>query len=373
MDSRVRWGVLAVWIFLFAYAGTQGDAAYAQGTLSGHNALTTSLSNLDLSTLSVSDTLTVTYKVDRLSISSRSIYSTTGWTSVGFRMSSPIGGITLASSASFAPSQAASFVRANLDLSGSWEGVACTMSSLLTNIGTPQTPSYDFGNTLRFSGLVPEIGRLSVILGIGATPFGSVQQGFCYEGMRISWGNLAFCGGTANLDFLFDQTGLDSETVSWSVPIPFCDFKIRISLRYLDLFDFQGLAAGVRGTIGDLKVSGNFAFDSIQTFSRGVWSLSGPFYGGTLSSTTTFNASTLVSQNFSWSYRADSFSLSLTPTFEIVSFDGTSLVFDIPSIRANMSWKLICDGELDLGTVSATLNITKEKIEKLSLTYTYTF
>lgn len=370
MDSRFRWGVLAVWIFLFAYAGTQGDAAYAQGTLSGSNAFTLSLSDLDFSTLDLSDTLSVAYKVDRFSISGRTAYSIAGLTSQSFRLSTPLGDFTMQGSMSFS---ATSFTRANLALSGRWEGIPFTVSLLSANTGSTQTPSYDFGTTVRVSGVVPDFGRLSAILGIGATPFGRVEEGFSFEGLRVSFGNLVFCGGTANADFSLGQTGLYSETVSWSVPIPFCDFKIRISLRYLDLFDFQGLTASVRGTIGDLKISGSFAFDSVLSFSRGSWSLSGPFYGGTLSSSTTFNASTLVSQNFSWSYRADSFSLSLTPTFEIVSFDGTFLVFDIPSIRANMSWKLICDGELDLGTVSATLNITKEKIEKLSLTYTYTF
>lgn len=370
MDSRFRWGVLAVWIFLFAYAGTQGDAAYAQGTLSGSNALTLSLSNLDLSTLSLSDTLSITYRVNRLSISGHSVYSKAGLTSQSFRLSTPLGDFTMQGSMSFS---ATSFTRANLALSGRWEGVPFTVSLLIAQIGSTQTPSYDFGSTIRLSGTVPDLGRLSMILGIGATPFGHVEAGYGYEGMRVSWGNLVFCGGTANLDFLFDQTGLYSETVSWSVPIPFCDFKIRISLRYLDLFDFQGLAAGVRGTIGDLKVSGNFAFDSIQTFSRGVWSLSGPFFGGTLAATTTIDKDTLLSQAFTWSYQSDGFSVRVTPDFQITSFDGQTLVFDIPSVKATFWWELVCCDGIAVGDLSVSIALSKESFEQISVTYSYAF
>jgi len=255
------------------------------------------------------------------------------------------------------------------------------MSSLLTNIGTPQTPSYDFGNTFRFSGLVPEIGRLSVILGIGATPFGSVQQGFCYEGMRISWGNLAFCGGTANLDFLFDQTGLYSETVSWSVPIPyvhFSNFGLNIRLSGFngppsDWFDVKGITASLRGKIKELSVSGSFAFESVQTFSRGVWSVSGPFWGGTLAATTTIDKDTLLSLAFTWSYQSHGFSVTVSPDFQITSFDGPTLVFDIPSVKATFWWDLVCCDGIDVGDLSVSIALSRESFEQISVTYSYAF
>lgn len=370
MDSRFRWGVLAVWIFLFAYAGTQGDAAYAQGTLSGSNAFTLSLSDLDFSTLDLSDTLSVAYKVDRFSISGRTAYSIVGLTSQSFRLSTPLGDFTMQGSMSFS---ATSFTRANLALSGRWEGVPFTVSLLIAQIGSTQTPSYDFGSTIRLSGTVPDLGRLSVTLGIGVTPFGRVEEGFSFEGLRVSFGNLVFCGGTANADFSFGQTGLGSENIAWSVPIPFCDFKIRISLRYLDLFDFQGLTASVRGGIGDLKISGSFAFDSVLSFSRGSWSLSGPFFGGTLAATTTIDKDTLLSQAFTWSYQSDGFSVRVTPDFQITSFDGQTLVFDIPSVKATFWWGLVCCDGIDVGDLSVSIALSRESFEQISVTYSYAF
>jgi hypothetical protein len=39
---------------------------------------------------------------------------------------------------------------------------------------------------VRVSGHVPDLGRLAIVFGIGATPFGQVKPGFCFEGARIS-------------------------------------------------------------------------------------------------------------------------------------------------------------------------------------------
>ncbi|HUT87670.1 MAG TPA: hypothetical protein VMX15_06270 [Candidatus Heimdallarchaeota archaeon] len=325
--------------------------------------------------------MAVTYRVDSFSLSGRSVFSLTGFTSQDFRLTAPFGDYALQGGMSFSPTQTAPFTRANLVLSGAWEGVSFTVSALSANIGSAQTPAYDFGSTIRLSGTVMDCAYLSVILGIGATPFGRVQQGMSYEGMRISWGNLAFCGGTANLNFLFDQAGLDSETISWSVPIPYVHFStFGLNIR-LDGFngpagswlDLLGFSASLRGKVGELSVSGSFSFESVQTFSRGVWSVSGPFFGGTLSSSTSIDETTLLSQAFTWSYRSDGFSVTASPTFEIASFDGTNLVFDIPSVRATIRWDLMCCDGIDVGDLTASVTVGRQSLEQVSVTYSYEF
>ena len=296
-------------------------------------------------------------------------------------MTAPLGDYALQGGMSFSPTQTAPFTRANLVLSGAWEGVSFTVSALNANIGSTQTPAYDCGSTIRLSGAIMNCAYLSVTVGIGATPFGSVQQGMAYEGMRISLGNLAFCGGTANLDFLFDQTGLDSETISWSMPIPyvhFSTFGLNIRLDGFNgpadsWFDLLGFSASVRGKIGELSLSGSFSFESVQTFSRGVWSVSGPFFGGTLSSSTSISETALLSQAFSWSYRSNGFSVSASPTFEIVSFDGRNLVFDVPSVRGTMRWNLVCCDGIDVGDFTVSFTLSKQSFEQISATYSYTF
>ena len=361
--------------------GFPSVAAFAQGTLSGFTAVTASISNLDFSTLSFSDTMAASYRVDSFSLSGRSVFSLTDLTSQDFRLTAPLGDYALQGGMSFSPTQSAPFTRANLVLTGAWEGVSFAVSAFSANIGSVQTPAYDCGSTIRLSGAVMDCAYLSVVLGIGATPFGRVQQGMSYEGMRISWGNLAFCGGTANLNFLFDQGGLDSETISWSVPIPYVHFStFGLNIR-LDGFngpagswlDLLGFSASLRGKVGELSVSGSFSFESVQTFSRGVWSVSGPFFGGTLSSSTSIDETTLLSQAFTWSYRSDGFSLTASPTFEIVSFDGTNLVFDTPSVRATMRWDLMCCDGIDVGDLTASFAVSRQSLEQVSVTYSYDF
>jgi len=356
-------------------------AAFAQGTLSGSSAVTVSMSNFDFSTLSFSDTMVATYRVDSFSLSGRSVFSLTDFTSQDFRLTAPFGEYALQGGMSFSPTQTVPFTRANLVLSGAWEGVSFTVSALSADIGGAQTPAYDCGSTIRLSGTIMDCAYLSVTVGIGATPFGSVQQGMSYEGIRISWGNIAFCGGTANLDFLFDQAGLDSETISWSVPIPYVHFStFGLNVR-LDGFngpagswlDLLGFSASLRGKIGELSVSGSFSFESVQTFSRGVWSVSGPFFGGTLSSTISIDETTLLSQAFTWSYRSNGFSVSASPTFEIASFDGMNLVFDIPSVRATMRWDLVCCDGIDVGDLTVSFTLSKQSFEQISATYSYAF
>lgn len=374
--------VVVLGMVLVCAAGTFWSvAASAQGTLSGSTAVTVSISNFDFSTLSFSDTLAATYRVDRFSLSGRSVFSLTDFTSQDFRLTAPLGDFALQGGMSFSPTQTAPFTRANLVLSGAWEGVSFTVSALSANIGSAQTPAYDCGSTIRLSGTIMDCAYLSATLGIGATPFGSVQQGMSYEGMRISWGNIAFCGGTANLDFLLDQAGLDSETISWSVPIPyvhFSTFGLNIRLDGFNgpagsWFDLLGFSASLRGKIGKLSVSGSFSFESVQTFSRGVWSVSGPFFGGTLSATTSIDETTLLSQAFTWSYRSNGFSVSASPTFEIASFDGTNLVFDIPSVRATMRWDLVCCDGIDVGDLTVSFTVSRQSFEQISVTYSYAF
>jgi len=129
----------------------------------------------------------------------------------------------------------------------------------------------------------------------------------------------------------------------------------------------------LRGKIGELSVSGSFSFESVQTFSRGVWSVSGPFFGGTLSSTTSIDETTLLSQAFTWSYRSNGFSVSASPTFQIVSFDGTNLVFDIPSVRATMRWDLVCCDGIDVGDLTVSFTLSRQSFEQISATYSYAF
>lgn len=374
--------VAVLGVVLVCAAGRFGSvAAFAQGTLSGSTAVTVSISNFDFSTLSFSDTMAATYRVDSFSLQGRSVFSLTDFTSQAFYLTAPLGDFALQGGMSFSPTQTAPFARANLVLSGTWERVSFTVSALSANIGSAQTPAYDCGSTIRLSGNIMDCAYLSVTLGIGATPFGSVQQGMFYEGMRISWGNIAFCGGTAKLDFLFDQAGLDSETISWFVPIPYVHFStFGLNIR-LDGFngpagswlDLLGFSASLRGKIGELSVSGSFSFESVQTFSRGVWSVRGPFFGGTLSSTTSIDETTLLSQAFTWSYQSHGFFVSASPTFEIASFDGTNLVFDIPSVRATMRWDLMCCDGIDVGDLTVRVTVSRQSFEQVSITYSYAF
>jgi len=171
------WATTAVvlGIVLVCAAGTFWSVtASAQGTLSGSTAVTVSISNFDFSTLSFSDTMAATYRVDSFSISGRSAFSLTDFTSQDFRLTAPFGEYALQGGMSFSPTQTAPFTRANLVLSGAWEGVSFTVSALSANIGSAQTPAYDCGSTIRLSGTIMDCAYLSMTLGIGATPFGSV-------------------------------------------------------------------------------------------------------------------------------------------------------------------------------------------------------
>jgi len=129
----------------------------------------------------------------------------------------------------------------------------------------------------------------------------------------------------------------------------------------------------MRGTIGDLVIAGRFSFDSDLVFQSGNWSITAPFFGGSITLATTFNATTLVSQNLTWSYWGDQLFIVITPRFDIVSFDGAMLEFAVPAIRVNLRWVLGCCDGPELGDLGLVIRATKEKIESIAATYTYSF
>jgi hypothetical protein len=367
-------GLLGVVVF-----GPWGGVALGQGKLSGTNSLTLSLEDLDLATLSLSDTFTLSYRVDGFSVMSQTFYDVSGLASQQFRLSTRLGDFNLYGSTSFS-SQA--FTRASFSLSGTFERVSLTFSLLIANIGSVQTPSYSSGTTFRIFGDIPDLGRLAAVLGIGATPFGQVKAGHCFEGARISWGNLPFCGGRASVDLSFTaQTGLDAEYLSWAIPIPFCDFSLRVDLAYADLLDFRDLVASVWGRMGEWSVNANWSFDPnpVQTesffkFTSGSGQMSGPFLEGTLSTSVTFDETGLLSLAATWVHTKDHFTVLISPEIDILFFTGESLAFDIPSLRADLRWDLVCcGGGVSVGQFSASLRVSKTAFDSISVTYSYSF
>ena len=226
------------------------------------------------------------------------------------------------------------------------------------------------------SGSTP-FGRITGIIGVGATPGGQVQTSccYCYEGARIQVSNVeTLCDGIASFDVSFGKTGIDAENLSWSGMIPAIDVGIRITVRWLELLEFQGLSFSVNTTLGDISVYGSGSFDQDLDFGTASWSLRGPFYGGTLSASTTLDLTGILSQSFTWSYRFNGCSISVTPTFDILSFsDAYTMSFDIPSIRVNGNCRLSCCGGADLGTLSWSTTVSKAGFSQISITYTNSF
>jgi len=241
---------------------------WAQGSLSGANSLSLSLSDLDFSTLSLTETFTVTYRYDQFSASSRTSLGVTGLTSQSLRLSVPMGDLRLQGSLSFT---AVDFSRASLSLSGSWGSLSHTTTLLVGNLGTSQTPSVAAGMTFRASGAIEGLGRLTWVMGLGASPSGQLVEGcnLVFAGMRISWSNLRFCGGTGGVDLSFGCEGLESERLSWVYPLPFCDFQLRLSSSYVGLMEFQGVTASVAGGFGRRERAGRLPLMR-ATLSRGA-------------------------------------------------------------------------------------------------------
>lgn len=349
-----------------------GHVVCAQGTLSGNNTVSLSVVDFDPFSLTLSDAASLSYRLNRFLLTSDSVFASSEPVSQNFRLTAPWGDFRIHGGLSFSST---SFTRGTLSLAGIWEGVSIITTSTLSSTGSLQTPSYVFANALRVSGQIPELGRLAITLDVGGadTAQGMDPCHITFKRMRISLGNLSFCGGTVDLGLVFGCGGLEAEAVTWSIPLPSSGFNMRVSLRYLDLLKFQGASVSVAGGLCGLDLGGNFAFDSDWTFQRGAWSMSGPFFSGTLSSSTTFDSSGLVSQEFRFSYQTDRCSLVLVPTFEILSSSGTSLSFDIPSVYADLQWELICCDGVDLGALSFLFGISEGSIGPLALTYMFTF
>ena len=129
----------------------------------------------------------------------------------------------------------------------------------------------------------------------------------------------------------------------------------------------------MRGSIGDLDVAGYFSFDETLGFTFGTWSLGGPLFGGVLSSSTGFGQSTLLSEMVTWSYWQEGLFLVLGPQIEIESFDGRTLAFGIPSIHADVRWRLGCCDGPELGELATSIMVSRQAVDRLSVTYTYGF
>jgi hypothetical protein len=347
------------------------SVGYAQGTLGGSNAVTVTITDpASAFSIDIRDVFNVSYRLDNFSLSGRTTFTTTAPPTQDFRLSAHLGDLAVQGVTSF---RTDAFTRGNLDLSGSWEGMSYRASFLISNLGSSETPSYDTGSVFRIAGVAAGLGYVSIAAGVGATPFGSVKEGVCFEGARILLSDLSLCGGKAAVDLLLGLAGPDTETIAWQTTLAYHDLKLQTSLRFIDLFEFQGITASVRGTIGDLPITGRFSFTSDLVFQSGNWSITVPLFGGSLTSATTFNVSTLVSQNLTWSYWGDQLFVVITPRFDIVSFDGTVLEFALPELRVNLRWTLGCCDGPDLGDLGLAIRVTKEKFESIAVTYTYSF
>jgi hypothetical protein len=281
------------------------------GRLSGSHAVTLSLASLDLSAATLTDAMTLFYRVERSSIGGQTLFGTGGIASQRFTLSTELGPLNVQGGASFSSK---AFTFGNHVLSGRFEGVTLTVAGLTSNVGSVQTPVYGFGTTVRVSGFVPNLGRLAFVFGIGATPFGQVKPGFCFEGACISWADLGFCGGTASVDVAFDELGPSAEYLTWTLPLPFCHFRSCVELFYEGLLDFQGFHAGVAGDWGDAALSGDWSFDADRHFVSGSSQVSGPAWGGTLVGQATFDETGLLGVTASWTYSEDGLSLTLCLT-----------------------------------------------------------
>ena len=351
-------------------------AAEAQSLLYGTNSMSVSILSITPLQMDVSDTFTISYRYDRFSISSRTSLGVAGLTGQSFRLSTPIGDYSVQGSASFTSE---AFTNANFAISTSWEGVGLTTTLVAANQGSVQTPSYGAGITLRASGMVEGLGRFTVITGIGATPYGSILEDcdLTFGGARISWSSVPFCGGTGSFDIVFSCDGLDAQYWSWTMPLPFCDLRLRVNGVHEGLFLFQGLSVSTSGTLWGARTNGTIAYDETLTFTQGSWSVTNDFFGGRLSSTLSYDEASIISQSFTWSRAWDFWSLTLSPEFEILAFDWQTMEFDIPSLRATLRWDLACclglHDDIDLGDLVLNLTVSRDGFDRIAATYTMVF
>ena len=349
-------------------AGT--GPALAQGLLAGTNTISFSVLDFDPLKIELSDSLLLSYRIDRLFLSSRTAFSLGGLTSQDFRLRAPLGDFTVQGSLSFSSTD---FTRATLGLSGLWEELTFITTSTFSKEGSLQTPSFAFASSTRASGSLPNLGRLSLSLDVGTTSDSVQSCGLSFKRMRVAWGGLSFCGGNAAVTLIFGCRGLEAEAIHWSIPISFCAFNLRFGLRYIDLFEFQGLSVSLTGQLGEVSVAGSFSFDADYAFRRGSWSLNGPFFGGTLSSANTFDATELLTWDLRWSYQRDHCSLSLASSVEIFSFDWYSMAFDLPAVFVDFGCDLICCGDVYLGSLSLGFGLAEDGFEGIELSYFLSF
>jgi len=340
------------------------------GTLSGSNYFSVSLADWDLASLALSDVLSVSWRYGRLGFTSTTAFSAQGLASQDFRATIPLDGTLVQGAAYFTEDL---FSRGSLTTSWALGEIPFTVSLLGANLGSHQTPDYGFGATLRLSGGIPDLLRWMIQAGIGATPAGQVQTGSCFEGVRLSVSDIPLCGGAVSADILVGQSGPTGEYVSWQVPLPVGGFKLRVSLSYKDLFEREGLAASVAGTIGELNVYGNFSFDETWAFTHGGWQASGPLFDGDLVSSVTIDPDGIVGLAISYSFSLRDATISLQPEIVLDTTTCFSTGIEIPSLRVDIRYPVTCCGGVNLGDVSLSLVTSKAGVDSLSFSYAYRF
>ncbi len=351
-------------------------SVFAQATLSGANTLSLSMVDMDIATLTLSESLAVSYRYGRFAISSRTSFGNDGLAGQSFRVSAPFGDLSIQGSGSFTSEM---FSRADLSVSGRSGGIAYGFTFLLAELGTQTESAIGAGMTLRAAGVIEGLGRISAILGLGATPYGQIQEAGCgvsYEGLRISLSDVDLCGRAA-FDILFGQTGLESEIVSWSgvLPIPLLDdFTLRASARFTDLFSYKSASLSIGGIVGDLALNASFAYE--EDFVQGSLSMRRPFLNGQLLSTASFDSDTLLALSFNWTRAFEAWSVNLTPVFEILSQSGGIIEFDIPSAQVTLRFDLACcigQPAAELGDLVFSLAVSDEGFDRIVVSHSFPF
>jgi hypothetical protein len=352
-------------------------AEAAQVSLSGANTLSVSMSDMDITTFTLSESLAITYRYDRFSISSRTSFGNEGLLGQSFRVSAPFGDLSLQGSASFTSDQ---FSRTDLSVSGRSGGVAYAVTFLVAELGTQTESAIGAGMTIRIAGVIEGFARISTILGLGATPYGQIEEAGCipsFDGLRISVTDIELCGGRAALDVLFGQTGLDSENISWSgsLPIPLLDdFTLRASARFSDLFTYENSSLSIGGIVGDIALNATFAYE--DAFVQGSISMRRPFLEGQLLSTASFDSDTILGLSFNWTRAFEAWSANVTPMFEIIDQYEGGMQFDIPSAQVTLRFDLACcigQPTAELGDLTFSLSVSKTGFDRIVVSHSFPF
>jgi len=119
-----------------------GGAAASLGRLSGSHAVTLNFVSLDLSAATLTDAITLFYRVEGSSIEGQTLFGTGGSASQRFTLSTELGPLSVQGGASFSSK---TFTFGNLVLSGRFEGVALMVAGLTSNVGSVQTRSTGSG------------------------------------------------------------------------------------------------------------------------------------------------------------------------------------------------------------------------------------